>query len=215
MKYLPDVFRRNRAWAEERLASDPAYFSRLCHVQNPDLLWVGCSDSRVPANVITGLEPGEVFVHRNVANLLPLSDVNAMAVVEFAVASLGVRHVIVCGHYHCGGVRQALAGGLEGSVGLWLQHVRRVGEAHREELDALPDFDARWDRLCELNVLAQVRNLAASNVVRAAWDQGRPLALHGWIYDLRDGLLRDLEATVAGPGFSGPAAPGKAPGQAG
>lgn len=199
MKHLPDVFRRNRAWAEARLASDPAYFERLRRLQKPDLLWVGCSDSRVPANVITGLEPGEVFVHRNVANLVPPVDLNAMAVVEFAVQTLGVRHVIVCGHYRCGGILHALQGDPSGTLGRWIQPVRQERDARRAELSALPDLDAQWDRLCELNVLAQVRNLAASEPVRKAWEAGAPLALHGWIYDLRDGLLRDLEATQETP----------------
>jgi carbonic anhydrase len=199
MKHLPDVFRRNRAWAEARLASDPGYFERLRLIQKPDLLWVGCSDSRVPANVITGLEPGEVFVHRNVANLVPPADLNAMAVVEFAVQALGVRHIIVCGHYRCGGILHALQGDPTGTMGRWLQPVRQERDACRAELSALPDLDARWDRLCERNVLAQVRNLAASEPVRKAWEAGSPLALHGWIYDLRDGLLRDLEATQEGP----------------
>ena len=198
MKYLAHLFERNRAWAGERVAVDPGYFSRLAHIQRPDLLWIGCSDSRVPANQIVGLEPGELFVHRNVANVVPVTDLNAMAVIEYAVSSLGVRHIIVCGHYHCGGVRAALEGHQAGAVALWLQPLRNLAAACREELDEQPSDDARWDRLCELNVAAQVQAVATSEIVQAAWERGAELAVHGWIYDLEDGLLRDLEVTVGG-----------------
>ena len=160
MKYLADLFARNQAWAAGRVGADPDFFSRLAHIQRPDLLWIGCSDSRVPANEIVGLAPGELFVHRNVANVVPVTDLNALAVIEYAVSSLGVRHIIVCGHYHCGGVRAALEGHQAGAVALWLQPLRNLADAHREELDALPSDDARWDRLCELNVAAQVQAVA-------------------------------------------------------
>jgi carbonic anhydrase len=196
VRYLADLFARNRAWAEERIAADPGFFSRLAHIQRPDLLWIGCSDSRVPANDIVGLAPGELFVHRNVANLVPPTDVNALAVIEFAVSSLGVRHIIVCGHYHCGGVRAALEGHQAGAVALWLQPLRNLADAHREELAALASDDARWDRLCELNVVAQVRAVGRSEIVESARERGAALAVHGWIYDLEDGLLRDLGVTV-------------------
>ncbi len=166
MKYLADLFARNQAWAAERVAADPGYFSRLAHIQRPDLLWIGCSDSRVPANQIVGLEPGELFVHRNVANVVPVTDLNAMAVIEYAVSALGVRHIIVCGHYHCGGVRAALEGHQAGAVALWLQPLRNLADAHRVELGAQPSDDARWDRLCELNVAAQVQAVAASEIVQ-------------------------------------------------
>jgi carbonic anhydrase len=199
MKYLADVFARNREWAAERIARDPEFFSRLAHIQQPDLLWIGCSDSRVPANEIVGLAPGELFVHRNVANVVPVTDLNALAVVEYAVNSLGVRHVIVCGHYRCGGVKAALEGHQAGAVALWLQPLRNLADEHRAELDALASDDARWDRLCELNVVAQVRAVAQTDIVEAAWERGAELAVHGWIYDLEDGLLRDLEVTSAGP----------------
>lgn len=198
MKYLSDVFERNRVWAAERLAGDPGFFSRLAHIQRPELLWIGCSDSRVPANDIVGLAPGELFVHRNVANVVPETDLNALAVLEYAVSSLGVKHVIVCGHYHCGGVKAALEGHQAGAVALWLQPLRNLADRHREELDALPSDDARWDRLCELNVASQVRSLAQTEIVEMAWERGADLAVHGWIYDLEDGLLRDLEVTVGG-----------------
>ena len=199
MKYLAEVFERNRAWAAERLAGDPGFFSRLAHIQRPELLWIGCSDSRVPANDIVGLAPGELFVHRNVANVVPETDLNALAVLEYAVSSLGVRHVIICGHYHCGGVKAALEGHQAGAVALWLQPLRNLADRHREELDALPSDDARWDRLCELNVVSQVRSIAQTEIVETAWERGADLAVHGWIYDLHDGLLRDLEVTVGGP----------------
>ncbi len=161
MKYLPDVFERNRRWAEARIAEDPGFFARLAHIQRPDLLWIGCSDSRVPANEIVGLAPGELFVHRNVANIVPATDLNALAVVEYAVNSLGVRHIVVCGHYHCGGVKAALEGHQAGAVALWLQPLRNLADEHRAELDALASDDARWDRLCELNVAAQVAGAGA------------------------------------------------------
>ena len=196
MKYLSHLFSQNRAWAGECVASDPEYFRRLTDLQRPDLLWIGCSDSRVPANEIVGLAPGELFVHRNVANVVPVTDLNAMAVIEYAVTSLGVRHIVVCGHYRCGGVRAALEGHQAGAVALWLQPLRLLAAERREELDALPDLESRWDRLCELSVGAQVHAVASSEVVEAAWERGAPLAVHGWIYDLKDGLLRDLEVTV-------------------
>ena len=202
MKYLADLFARNRAWAEGSVAADPEFFARLRDLQRPDLLWIGCSDSRVPANDIVGLAPGELFVHRNVANVVPVTDLNAMAVIEYAVSSLGVRHIIVCGHYRCGGVRAALEGHQAGAVALWLQPLRLLAQDHRDELGALPSDEARWDRLCELNVAAQVGAVARSEVVQTAWERGAELAVHGWIYDLADGLLRDLEVTVGGAGPS-------------
>jgi carbonic anhydrase len=203
MKYLARLFERNQAWAGQRIAADPSYFSRLAHIQRPDLLWIGCSDSRVPANQIVGLEPGELFVHRNVANVVPVTDLNAMAVIDYAVSSLGVRHIIVCGHYRCGGVRAALEGHQAGAVALWLQPLRNLADEHREELRAQSSDDARWDLLCELNVAAQVRAVATSEIVRTAWERGAELAVHGWIYDLEDGLLRDLEVTVGTTSPSG------------
>ena len=202
VKYLADLFARNRAWADASVAADPYFFARLRDLQRPDLLWIGCSDSRVPANDIVGLAPGELFVHRNVANVVPVTDLNAMAVIEYAVSSLGVRHIIVCGHYRCGGVRAALEGHQAGAVALWLQPLRNLADEHREELDALASAEARWDRLCELNVAAQVQVVAASEIVESAWDRGAELAVHGWIYDLGDGLLRDLEVTVGSAGAS-------------
>jgi carbonic anhydrase len=193
VKYLPDLFERNRAWASGRTARDPDYFARLCRIQRPSYLWIGCADSRVPANEIVGLAPGELFVHRNVANLVRSEDPNAMAVVEYAVEALGVSHIIVCGHYGCGGVRAALDGTASGTVGEWLAPLRSLAASGAYEKG---DPEERWHRLCEANVVEQVRLLRGTAAVQRRWASGPPLALHGWIYDLRDGLLRDLQVTV-------------------
>ncbi len=200
MKFLPELFESNRAWARAQVEGDPAYFSKLCDIHDPDLLWIGCSDSRVPANAIVGRAPGELFVHRNIANVVPLTDINVQAVLDYAVHTLRIRHIIVCGHYHCGGIKAALGEAGESVSDLWLQGVRALATEHAAELDALPTFEQRWDRLCELNVAAQVRNVTLTDTVRTAWKRGEPLAVHGWIYDLKDGLLRDLgitEGTIA------------------
>ena len=214
MDELADLFRRNRSWATGCAAADPGFFARLRDIQRPELLWLGCSDSRVPANEIVGLAPGELFVHRNVANLVPVTDLNAMAVIEYAVSSLGVSHIIVCGHYGCGGVRAALEGHQAGAVALWLQPLRNLADEHRSELDGLPAGRPRWDRLCELNVAAQVHAVAQSEVVESAWERGVRLTVHGWIYDLADGLLRDLGVSVDGLFTAGGAAPPAAAGPA-
>jgi carbonic anhydrase len=208
---LRDLFEKNRAWAAGCVAADPGFFTRLTHLQRPDLLWIGCSDSRVPANEIVGLAPGELFVHRNVANLVPVTDVNAMAVIEYAISALGVRHIVVCGHYRCGGVRAALEGHQPGAVALWLQPLRNLAAEHRAELDGLPSDQARWDRLCELNVEAQVHAVAQSEAVESAVEQGTPVAIHGWIYDLGDGLLRDLGVTAGAAGSGRGAYPAAGP----
>ena len=197
MKHLPRLFENNRAWAAEVAESDPGFFSRLQHQQAPSYLWIGCSDSRVPANQIVGLMPGEMFVHRNVANVFVHSDLNALSTLHFAVDVLKVAHVIVCGHYGCGGVLAALRGERHGLVDNWLRHVADVREKHRARLEGLGADEARR-RLCELNVVEQVRNVANTTVVRDAWERGQPLALHGWIYGLADGLLHDLGVTAAG-----------------
>jgi carbonic anhydrase len=196
MKFLPELFESNRRWAEARLRSDPFFFEKLVAIQNPHYLWIGCSDSRVPANEIVGLAPGEMFVHRNIANIVLHDDPNCMAVVQYAVEVLGVRHVIVCGHYGCGGVRAALEGVGTGAVSDWLGPLRGIRDDHRDERNAIDDFAARWRRFCEINVREQVRTLTGTDVVRGAWAGGTDLAIHGWIYDLRDGLLRDLAVTV-------------------
>lgn len=196
MRFLPRLFANNRAWARERQEADPRYFERLSAGQAPEHLWIGCADSRVPANEIVGLEPGELFVHRNVANVLAPDDPNGLAVLQYAVEVLRVGHVIVCGHYGCGGVQAALGGPVDPPLEGWLQHVRAVRRRHEAELKALEDDAARWRRLCELNVIAQVENVCETRLVRDAWEAGQPLVVHGWIYDLRDGLLRDLDVSL-------------------
>jgi carbonic anhydrase len=193
-----DLLANNRVWAAEQKSRDPAFFERLCAVQMPDYLWIGCSDSRVPANEIVGLVAGELFVHRNVANVVAPDDPNGVAVIQYAVEELKITHIIVCGHYGCGGVQAALGGPLHGPIERWLQRVRDLRTAHSTELDRLPSQDARWRRLCELNVAAQVQAVSTLGPVRDAWHRHQPLAVHGWIYDLRDGLLRDLQVSIGG-----------------
>lgn len=197
MPNLADLLANNRQWAEAQIRRNPQFFESLCGIQKPDYLWIGCSDSRVPANEIVGLAPGELFVHRNVANVVAPGDTNCVAVVQYAVEVLGVRHIIVCGHYGCGGVEAALGSTLHGAIDRWLQHVRDIRSANADELERLGDNAARWRRLCELNVAAQVRSVSEIPAVREAWLHGRKLFIHGWIYDLRDGLLRDLKVGMA------------------
>ncbi|WP_158913084.1 carbonic anhydrase [Caulobacter sp. S45] len=190
---------RNRAWAERKTSADPGFFKRLTAQQSPAYLWIGCSDSRVPATEIVDLDPGEVFVHRNVGNLAPVDDANYLSVLQYGVQVLKVRHVLVVGHYGCGGVLAALQPPLQGPVEGWLTPIRQLAFESRAELDALPDDQARHDRLCELNVLAQVRNVAATTLVRDAWAAGEDLTIHGWCYSIGSGLITDLNATVRGP----------------
>jgi carbonic anhydrase len=194
---LDELFANNRAWAAATTAEDPGFFTGLAERQSPAYLWIGCSDSRVPANQIVGLAPGEVFVHRNVANVVVHTDLNCLSVLQYAVDLLRVRHVIVCGHYGCGGVEAALEGSRHGLVDNWLRHVADVGEQHAAELASLPE-PARLDRLCELNVVEQVANVARTTIVEDAWARGQELAVHGLVYDLRDGLLRDLGVSARG-----------------
>jgi carbonic anhydrase len=195
MKNLTHLLEQNRAWATGRLTNDPRFFDRRCEVQRPKYVWIGCSDSRVPANEVVGTTVGELFVHRNVANLVAPEDTNCMAVVQYAVERLGVRHIIICGHYGCGGVRAVLDADPSVApehVQKWLSPLQRLAEARSAELAEIPDPDERWRRLCELNVLEQVRRLLASDVLLDAASQGVGVIVHGWIYDLRCGLLRDL-----------------------
>jgi carbonic anhydrase len=196
MPILSDLFANNRAWAAEMTRLDPAFFARLLSQQSPQFLWIGCADSRVPANQIVGLPPGEMFVHRNVANLVVHTDLNCLSTIQFAVEVLKVRHIIVCGHYGCGGVLAALRDENLGLIDNWLRHVQDVATKNRAELSALTSEAERHRRLCELNVLAQVVNVSQSTVVRGAWSRGQALAVHGWIYALEDGLLRDLDLCV-------------------
>ncbi|RIK84934.1 MAG: carbonic anhydrase [Hyphomicrobiales bacterium] len=215
---LSDLLDHNERWASARLREDPDYFRRLAAVQRPDYLWIGCSDSRVPANVITGLKPGEVFVHRNIGNLVHRGDVNLLSVLEFAIGTLCVQHIIVCGHHGCGGVRAAMEGGGYGVIDNWLQPVRDVAEAFAAELDGIGDAQARLDRLCELSIAAQVRSLSRMPVVRWAWKSGRRLAIHGWVYGLGDGRLRDLgcgHCHAAGDAAAAPGRNGTGPSEAG
>jgi carbonic anhydrase len=191
MAGLEELFERNRAWASAMVARDPAFFSELARRQTPAYLWIGCSDSRVPANQILDLRPGEVFVHRNVANVVIHTDLNCLSVLQYAVDVLRVHHVIVCGHYGCGGVAAALDGGRHGLVDNWLRHVADVAETHDAELAALGD-EERLARLCELNVVEQVANVCGTTIVGDAWARGDDLTVHGLVYDLEDGLLRDL-----------------------
>jgi carbonic anhydrase len=191
-KAITELFERNRKWAASMRASDPEFFSSLAHQQTPEFLWIGCSDSRVPANQITGLAPGEVFVHRNIANLVVHTDLNCLSVLQFAIDLLHVRHVIVCGHYGCSGIHAALSGQNVGLADNWLRHVEDVREHNAAELAAIADPVKREHRLCELNVREQVRHVCEATVVQDAWRRGQPLSVHGWVYGLEDGLLRDL-----------------------
>ena len=192
MRQLPELFEKNRRWATERLRVDPGFFSRLAAQQAPEYLWIGCSDSRVPANEIVDLPPGELFVHRNVANVVVHTDLNCLSVLQFAVDALRVKHVIVCGHYGCGGVRAALAGAKLGLIDNWLRHVQDIKQKHAKQIEALPE-DAREDRLCELNVLEQASHVCETTVIQDAWARGQNVNVHAWIYGLRDGRLRDLD----------------------
>jgi len=198
MPDLKHLIANNRAWAAESTRRDPDFFSRLVRQQAPAYLWIGCSDSRVPANEIVGLAPGEMFVHRNIANVVVHADLNCLATIQYAVDVLGVRHIIVCGHYGCGGVGAALHDERLGLADNWLNHVRDVRREHKDELDLLESDDARHRRLCELNVIEQVVNVSYTTVVRDAWARGQTLAVHGTVYDVADGLLRELAFCVRG-----------------
>jgi len=197
MKSLKKLLESNRAWADGVRQREPDFFDRLSRLQAPEYLWIGCSDSRVPANQITGLAPGEVFVHRNVANVVVHADLNCLSVLQFAVDVLKVKHVIVCGHYGCGGVIAAHDDLKLGLIDNWLRHVQDVGHKHRTSLGALGSREERLGRLCELNVIEQVVNVAQTTVVQDAWARGQELTVHGWIYSLKDGLVRDLGMSVA------------------
>ena len=196
---LQHLFDNNRAWAARMEREQPGFFSHLAAQQNPKYLWIGCSDSRVPANQITGLEPGEVFVHRNVANVVTHSDLNALSVIQFAVDYLKVEHILVVGHYGCGGVLATLRGARVGLADNWLRHVHDVKIRHRRRLDHLP-VPEQEDALCEMNVIEQVGNVALTNVVQDAWARGQNLTVHGWCYGLKDGLAKDLGVSMGRPG---------------
>ena len=190
------LFEHNRRWAAQTEAREPGFFTRLAAQQNPKYMWIGCADSRVPANQITGLDPGEVFVHRNVANLVVHSDLNALSTIQFAVEHLQVKHIIVVGHYGCAGVRAALSGIRVGLADNWLRHVQDVRMRHRKRLDHLP-VDQQENILCEMNVIEQVGNVALSTVLQDAWARGQAVSVHGWVYAVSDGLLKDLKCSIA------------------
>jgi carbonic anhydrase len=192
---LTELFERNRAWAAAMVAGDPDFFTALAARQSPEFLWIGCSDSRVPANQIVDLAPGDVFVHRNVANVVVHTDLNCLSVLQYALDVLGVKDVIVCGHYGCGGVAAALAGDRHGLIDNWLRHVMDVAEKHEAELMRLPE-ERRLDRLCELNVVEQVANVCQTTIAEDAWARGQELTVHGLVYGLEDGLLRDLGVSI-------------------
>ena len=191
MAGLDELLERNREWAAATIADDPGFFASLAERQSPEYLWIGCADSRVPANQIVGLAPGEIFVHRNVANVVVHTDLNCLSVLQYAIDVLAVAHVIVCGHYGCGGVQAALEDARHGLIDNWLRHVMDVEEKHADEIASLPE-GSRLDRLCELNVVEQVANVCQTTIVEDAWSRGQPVTVHGLVYGLHDGLLRDL-----------------------
>jgi carbonic anhydrase len=196
---LEDLFAHNRAWSAQMERDRPGFFTSLVKQQTPKYMWIGCSDSRVPANEIVGLDPGELFVHRNVANLAPPQDANYLSVLQFAVDVIKVKHILVVGHYGCGGVSAAVDGERRGLVDHWLHPIRELNQEHRHELDAIGDTRLRLDRLCELNVIRQVKNVASDVFVQEAWTRGQTLSVHGWVYSLANGLVKDLNVTTSGP----------------
>lgn len=196
MDTLKHLFDNNRVWAAKMEAQDEGFFRKLRNQQTPEYLWIGCSDSRVPANEIVNLLPGEMFVHRNVANVVVHSDLNCLSVMQYAIDVLKVKHIIVCGHYRCGGVQAALGNAKFGLIDNWLRHVQDVLRIHRDEIEAIADPAMKVHRLCELNVQEQVINVARTTVVQNAWDRGQYVTIHGWIYDLKDGLLKSLQPSI-------------------
>lgn len=196
---LTRLFEQNRVWVDSVTAEDPAYFSRLANQQSPEYLWIGCSDSRVPANQITGLAPGEVFVHRNIANVVVHTDLNVLSVIQFAIEQLKVKHIIVVGHYGCSGVRAALENRRLGLVDNWIRHIRDVHQKHGSYLGRITGEPQRLDRLCELNVIEQVIHVCQTSAVQEAWARGQSVTVHGWVYGLNDGLARDLGISLANP----------------
>ncbi|WOT03709.1 carbonate dehydratase [Shewanella youngdeokensis] len=195
MKLLKPLFDNNKRWAGRILEEDPHFFESLAKQQNPEYLWIGCSDSRVPSNQIIDLMPGEVFVHRNIANMVIHTDLNCLSVLQYAVDVLKVKHIMVVGHYGCGGVKAAMGTDRLGLIDNWLGHIRDVHRLHKDELAAM-DEPARFDRLCELNIMAQVDNLSSTTIVQEAWHRGQDVAIHGWIYSVENGLLSDLDVTI-------------------
>lgn len=207
MRVLKNLFEQNREWAERVKESDPDFFMKLSKQQSPEYLWIGCSDSRVPSNQIVGMLPGEIFVHRNIANVVVPSDLNCLSVIQYAVEVLKIKHIIVCGHYGCGGVKAAMENREHGLIDNWLEHIRDVYRTHSEKIDAIDDENKKLDKMCELNVIEQVINVCNTTTVRNAWKSGQELAVHGWIYGIEDGILQDLDICVTGleeiPGNNG------------
>lgn len=199
MHILDNLFENNRKWAARIKEYDPDFFTKLSQQQAPHYLWIGCSDSRVSANQIVDLLPGEIFVHRNIANVVVHTDLNCLSVIHYAVEVLGIQHIIVCGHYGCGGVKAAMENKEHGLIDNWLQHIRDVYHCHGQELDGMMDETKRLDLLCELNVIEQVSNVCHTTIVRNAWKSGRKLSVHGWIYSIQDGILKDLNVCITGP----------------
>ena len=199
MRVLKHLFDNNRSWAEEVKRSDPDFFLNLSGQQNPEYLWIGCSDSRVPANQIVDMLPGQIFVHRNLANVVVHTDLNCLSVIQYAVEVLQVKHIIVCGHYGCGGVKAAMDNKEHGLIDNWLRHIKDVYRYHEARIEALPDEQQKLNALCELNVVEQVANICHTTIVQGAWKSGQELAVHGWIYSIEDGILRDLNVCVTNP----------------
>jgi carbonic anhydrase len=198
MKAYEKLLLENKAWAAEKLGDDTAYFDRLADIQTPDFLWIGCSDSRVPANEITGTQPGEIFVHRNVANMVVHTDLNLLTVLEYAVHHLKVKHVIVCGHYGCGGVKASMTQHNFGIINKWLRNIKDVYRIHRDEIDSIKEEEGRVNRMVELNVQEQVMNLAKTSIIQKAWKKNQYPHLHGWVYGLKDGLIKPIFEMPAG-----------------
>jgi carbonic anhydrase len=197
MERIKKLLDGNKKWADEIKESDPHFFEKLSEVQKPEFLWIGCADSRITPSSSIGMLPGEMFVHRNVANLVIHSDINCLSVLQFAVEVLGVRHVIVCGHYGCGGVKAALDDARYGLIDNWLRHIQDIARKHRSDLDSRADYEAKLDRLCELNVVEQVINVGLTTFVQDAWQRGQAVSVHGWIYTIADGIYQDLKVTVS------------------
>lgn len=197
INFYKKIIQNNREWVEENLKADPEYFEKLAHGQQPPLLWIGCADSRVPANQIIGAQPGEVFVHRNIANMVIHSDMNMLSVLDYAVNVLKVQHVIVCGHYGCGGVQAAMGNQSIGLIDNWIRHIKNIYRLHKEELDTIEDETVRFDRFVELNVVEQVYDLAKTSIVQAAWRNKQDLHLHGWVYGVGSGIIKDLNVNVS------------------
>jgi carbonic anhydrase len=195
-KIYQEIFKNNELWVAQKLKDDPEYFNKLSKGQKPPILWIGCSDSRVPANEITGTQPGEIFVHRNIANMVVHTDMSMLSVLDYAVNVLGVSHVIVCGHYGCGGVNAALENNQVGIIDNWLRHIKDVYRLHKDEIDALPTLRDKQRRMVEVNVQEQVYDLSKTSIIQGAWEQGKFLQVHGLVYDIENGILKDLDVTV-------------------